>query len=155
MQPETVIKWHRMGFRLYWRWKAKAGKVGRPRIEYEIRALIHRMSRDNPLWGAPRILSELRLLGYDVAESTVAKYMIRQPKPPSQTWRTFLGNHVSEIAACDFFTIPTATFYVLYCLVILSHDRRMVLHFNVTAHPTAAWSAQQIVEAFPYTRAAA
>ena len=94
VQPETVIKWHRMGFKLYWRWKSRPGKPGRPRIEREIRALIRRMSRENPTWGAPRILSELLLLGYDVAEATVAKYMVRQRKPPSQTWRTFLANHV-------------------------------------------------------------
>jgi putative transposase len=150
VQPETVIKWHRMGFRLCWRWKSNADKVGRPCIEQEIRSLIPRMSRENPIWGAPRILSELRLLGYDVVESTVAKYMVRQQKPPSQTWRTFLDNHASEIAACDFFTIPTATFRILYCFVILSHDRRKVLHFNVTGNPTAAWAAQQIVDAFPY-----
>jgi putative transposase len=153
VQPETVIKWHRMGFRLYWRWKSKADKVGRPSIEHEIRTLIRRMSRENPIWGAPRILSELGLLGYDVAESTVAKYMVRQPKPPSQTWRTFLDNHASDIAACDFFTIPTATFRILYCFVILSHNRRKVLHFNVTFNPTASWAAQQIVEAFPYDSA--
>jgi len=150
VQPETVVKWHRMGFKLYWRWKSKNVKVGRPRIDYEIRTLIRRMSRENPIWGAPRILSELRLLGYDVAESTVAKYMVRQRKPPSQTWRTFLDNHASEIAACDFFAVPTATFRVLYCFVVLSHDRRRVIHFNVTEHPSAQWTAQQIVEAFPY-----
>jgi len=150
VQPETVLKWHRIGFKLFWKWKSTAGKVGRPCIAHEIRDLIRRMSRENPIWGAPRILSELRLLGYDVAESTVAKYMARRQKPPSQTWRTFLDNHASEITACDFFTVPTATFRMLYCFVVLSHDRRRVLHFNVTFHPTASWAAQQIVEVFPY-----
>ena len=149
VQPETVINWHRMGFKLYWRWKSRAGKPGRPPIDQEIRDLIRRMSRENPTWGAPRILSELLLLGYDVAEGTVAKYMIRTRKPPSQTWRTFLDNHVPDIAACDFFTVPTATFRVLFAFVVLRHDRRMVVHFNVTANPTAEWTAQQIVEAFP------
>jgi hypothetical protein len=110
VQPETVIKWHRMGFKLYWRWKSRPGKPGRPCIERKIRALIRRMSRENPMWGAPRILSELLLLGHDVAEQTVDKYMVRTRKPPSQAWRTFLDNHVSDIAACDFFTVPTVTF---------------------------------------------
>jgi putative transposase len=126
------------------------GKIGRPRVSHAIRDLIRRMSKENPTWGAPRIFSELCLLSYPVAKSTVAKYMVCQPKPPSQTWRTFLDNHASEIAACDFFTVPTATFRVLYCFVILSHDRRRVLHFNVTEHPTASWAAQQVVEAFSY-----
>ena len=112
--------------------------------------LIRRMSRENPLWGAPRIRSELLLLGYDVAEATVAKYMTRRGRrPPSQTWRTFLRNHLRTTAAGDFFVVPTATFRLLFCFVILSHDRRRILHFNVTAHPTAAWAAQQIREAFP------
>ena len=124
VQPETVIKWHRMGFKLYWRWKSRPGKPGRPPIEREIRDLIRRMSRDNPTWGAPRILSELLLLGYDVAEGTVAKYMVRTRKPPSQVWRTFLANHVPNIAACDFFTVPTVTFRVLYVFIVLRHDRR-------------------------------
>ena len=150
VQPETVIKWHRQAFKLYWRWKSRAGKSGRPRIQPEIRDLIRRMSRENPLWGAPRILSELLLPGHQVAERTVAKYMVRIRKPPSQTWRTFLANHVSDIAACDFFTVPTATFRVLYVFLILRHDRRQVVHFNVTEHPYAEWAAQQVVDAFPY-----
>jgi len=150
VQPETVIKWHRLGFKLYWRRKSRTGKVGRPCVSQEIRNLIRRMSRENPIWGAPRILSELRLLGYDVAESTVAKYMVRLRKPSSPTWKIFLKEHAHEIVACDFFTLPTVTFRVLYCFVILSHDRRKVLHFNVTEHPTASWAAHQIVEAFPY-----
>ena len=152
VKPETVIRWHREGFRLYWRRKSRK-KTGRPAIGAEIRDLIRRMSRDNPTWGAPRIHSELHLLGHAVAESTVATYMIRHRKPPSQTWRTFLENHVGDIAAIDFFVVPTVRFRLLYCFVVLRHDRRRVAHFNVTAHPTARWTAQQVVEAFPYDEA--
>ena len=150
VQPETVVRWHQQGFKLYWRWKSRSGKVGRPKIEAEIRRLIRRMSRENPLWGVPRIQSELALLGYQVAESTVAKYKVRHRRPPSQTWRTFLDNHVRDIAAIDFLTVPTATFRILLTFVVLRHDRRRVVHFNVTAHPTARWTGQQNVEAFPY-----
>ncbi len=153
VQPETVIQWHRQGFKLYWRWKSRARKPGRPLIEWEIRDLIRRMSRENPTWGAPRIVSELALLGHDVAEQTVAKYMVRTRKPPSQTWRTFLENHVPDIAACDFFTVPTVTFRVLYVFIVLRHDRRQVVHFNVTTNPYAEWTAQQIINAFPYEEA--
>ena len=148
VKPSTVIRWNRQGFRLYWRWKSRNETPGRPKIDAEIRSLIRRMSCDNPTWGAPRIQSELRLLGYTVAESTVARYMCRHRKPPSQTWRTFLENHVGEIAAIDFFVVSTVSFRLLYCLVVLRHDRRRVVHFNVTRHPTARWTAQQIVEAF-------
>lgn len=108
------------------------------------------MARENPTWGAPRILSELRLLGHDVAESTVSKYMPRPSKPPSQTWRTFLANHAHQIVACDFFAVPTVTFRVLYVFLVLRHDRRHVVHFNITTTPTIQWTAQQIVEAFPF-----
>jgi len=153
VQAETVVRWHRQGFRLYWRWRSRSRKPGRPRIDAEIRELIKRMSRENPLWGTPRIQSELRLLGHDASKATVDKYRIRHRKPPSQTWRTFLDNHVRDIVAVDFFTVPTATFRILFCFVILRHHRRMVVHFNVTAHPTARWTAQQIVEAFPYDEA--
>ncbi len=142
VQPETVIQWHRQGFKLYWRWKSRAGTPGRPPIERGIRDLIRRMSRENPTWGAPRIVSELALLGHDVAEQTVSKYMVRTRKPPSPTWRTFLDNHVPDIAACDFFTIPTVTFRVLYVFIVLRHDRRQVVHFDVTEHPYAEWTAQ-------------
>ena len=146
VKPETVLRWHRQGFRYFWRWRSR----GRPCLSPEVIRLIRRMSLENPLWGAPRIRSELLLLGYDVAESTVAKYVTRRGRrPPSQTWRTFLRNHLRTTAACDFFVVPTATFHLLFCFVILSHDRRRILHFNVTAHPTAAWTAQQIREAFP------
>ena len=153
VQPETVVKWHRQGFRLYWRWKSAGRKVGRPKLATEVRELIRGMSIANPLWGAPRIRSELRLLGIDLAQRTVAKYMVRDRKPPSQTWRTFLKNHVGDIAAIDFFTVPTVSFRVLFCFIVLRHERRRVVHFNVTAHPTAPWTAQQIVEAFPFDEA--
>ena len=148
VQPDTVVGWHRQGFRLYWRWKSRA-KVGRPKIEAEIRNLIRRMSRKNPSWGVPRIQSELALLGHSVSEATVRKYRIRKRKPPSQTWQTFLANHLTDIVAIDFFTVPTATFRILFAFVALRQDRRMVVHFNATANPTAAWTAQQITEAFP------
>jgi putative transposase len=148
VKPETVIRWHRQGFKLYWRWKSKA-PVGRPKIDKEIRELIGKMSRENPLWGVPRIQAELRLLGHDLAESTVAKYRVRGRTSPSQTWKTFLANHAKLIAAIDFFTVPTLTFRNLYCFIILLHDRRQVVHFNVTAHPTAEWTARQLIEAFP------
>lgn len=148
VKPDTVIKWHREGFRLYWRWKSKA-PIGRPTIDKEIRELIRRISRENPLWGAPRIQSELRLLGLNVTEKTVAKYRVKHAKPPSQTWKTFLANHANQIAAVDFFTIPTINFRVLYCFIVLLHGRRKIVHFNVTTNPTAQWAAQQIIEAFP------
>jgi len=148
VRPETVIRWHRQGFRYYWRWKS--GKPGRPKVAAEVRGLIRRLSRDNPLWGAPRIQAELHLLGHDVAESSVAKYMHRHRKPPSQTWRTFLKNHVGTLASIDFFVVPTVTFKLLYCFVVLRHDRRQIVHINVTSHPTAAWVGQQLREAFPF-----
>ena len=153
VQPDTVIQWHRKGFKLYWYWKSRTGKVGRPRIEADIRRLIRRMSLENPGWGVPRIQSELALLGHTVSEATVCKYRTRHRNPPSQTWRTFLDNHLTDIVAIDFFTVPTATFRVLFAFVVMRHNRRHVVHFNVTAHPTAEWTAQQIVEAFPEDKA--
>ena len=152
VQPDTVVRWHRQGFKIFWRWKSRA-KRGRPSIEKEIRAMIRRMTRENPLWGTPRIQSELALLGYVVAASTIDKYRIRPRKPPSQTWRTFLDNHAKDIVAVDFFTVPTVMFRILFCFIVLRHDRRMVVHFNATSHPAARWAAQQIVEAFPYDEA--
>jgi len=152
VQPATVVRWHRQGFRLYWRRKSRK-KPGRPPVDQEIRDLIRRMSRENPTWGGPRILSELLLLGYEVAESTVGKYMARQPKTPSPAWRAFLANHVGQIAAIDFFTVSTITFRVLYVFLVLRHDRRRVVRFNVTTSPIARWAAQQIVEAFPFDTA--
>ena len=152
VKPETVIKWHRQSFKLYWKRKSKR-KIGRPNIDYKIIALIHKMSKENSTWGAPHIQSELKLLGYDVAESTVAKYMIKERKPPSQTWRTFLKNHMHNTVAIDFFTIPTATFQIYYVFLVLRHSDRKILHFNVTTNPTAQWTANQIVETFPYDTA--
>jgi transposase InsO family protein len=149
VQPRTVVGWHRQGFKLYWRWKYRK-KQGRPPVDREIRDLIRRMCQENATWGTPRIQSELALLGHKVAESTVAKYMIRQPKPPSQNWRTFLANHMKQTAAVDFFTVATITFRVLYVFLVLRHDRRRIVHVNVTSNPTAHWAAQQIVEAFPF-----
>jgi putative transposase len=150
VQPDTVIRWHRRGFKLYWRWKSRRRGPGRPRIDPSIRALIRRMSIANPLWGAPRIHGELLKLGIDVGQTTIAKYMLKGRKPPSQTWRTFLGNHATEIAALDFFTVPTATFQILFVLVVIIHSRRNVVQFNVTTNPTAQWTAHQVVEAFPW-----
>ena len=152
VQPETVVRWHQQGFRLYWRWKSRS-KPGRPKIDAEIRSLIRRMSRENATWGAPRIQSELALLGYTVDQSTVAKYLCRHRKLPSQTRRTFLENHVPDIAAIDFFVVPTVRFRLLYCFIVLRHERRRLVHFNVTRHPTARWTAQQIIEAFPWDEA--
>jgi transposase InsO family protein len=144
VQPQTVVNWHRKAFRFYWRRKSR--RLGRPRTSNEIRRLIQRMCIANPLWGAPRIHGELLKLGFDISESTVSKYMIRRRKPPSQTWRVFLKNHAREIIAADFFTVPTVNFRVLFVFVILSHDRRRILHFNVTQNPTAVWTSRQLLE---------
>ena len=149
MQPATVLAWHRQGFQLYWRWKSRANPVGRPRLDAEIRHLIRRMARENPTWGRRRIRAELALLGYEVAELTVAKYMHRTSPRPSPTWRVFLTTHARDIVAVDFFLVPTLTFRLLFVFVVLRHDRRELLHLNVTDHPTAVWTAQQIIEAFP------
>jgi len=150
VQPGTVIAWHRAGFRLFWSWKVQHGQLGRPAVSREVRDLIRRMCRENPSWGAPRIHGELRKLGIDIGESSVSKYMIRCRKPPSQTWRTFLDNHLQQLVSVDFFTVPTLRFQVLYVFLVLAHDRRRVVHFNVTAHPTAKWTGQQLREAFPF-----
>ncbi|MEE9268911.1 MAG: integrase core domain-containing protein [Candidatus Krumholzibacteria bacterium] len=151
VQPKTVVAWHRKGWRLYWRWKCRGR--GRPVVPVEVRCLIRRISRENPLWGAPRIHGELLKLGIDVSEATVAKYIIKRRRPPSPTWRSFIHNHFSEIVAVDFFTVPTLTFKTLYVFVVLSLDRRRVLHFNVTDSPTAEWTSRQIVQAFPFDTA--
>ena len=150
VKPETVVAWHRKGFRLFWTWKVRRGQPGRPGIPYEIRDLIHRMCRENPTWGAPRIHGELLKLGIDIGETSVSKYMVRGRKPPSQTWRTFLENHVSQLVSVDFFTVPTIRFQVLYVFLVLAHDRRRIVHFNVTRHPTAEWTGQQLREAFAF-----
>lgn len=153
LHPDTVVRWHRQGFRFYWRWKSRSPKPGRPPVDNEIRKLIRQMQSANVGWGAPRIHGELLKLGIEVSQATVSKYMVRQRKPPSQTWRTFLENHADCIAGIDFFTVPSATFRILYVFIVLSHDRRHIVHFNVTAHPTARWTAQQLVEAFPFDSA--
>ena len=143
VQPETVIRWHRRGFRYYWRLKSR--QRDRPKVAPEIRKLIRQICPTNPLWGAPRVHGELLKLGIKISETTVSKYMIKRRGPPSQNWRTFLQNHAKELSALDFFTVPTATFRVLFVLIILSHDRRRVLHFDVTDHPTSAWTARQLL----------
>jgi hypothetical protein len=149
VRPETVIRWHRQGFRAFWTWKSGRGRTGRPPVGSELADLVRTMALANPLWGAPRIHGELLKLGLDISQRTVARLMPRRPKPPSQTWRTFLQNHLADVVSVDFFVVPTATFRVLYVFVVLLHRRRQVMHFNVTDSPAAAWTAQQIVEAFP------
>jgi Integrase core domain len=149
VQPDTILRWHRAGFRAYWRWKSR-GRPGRPRVSRELRELIQRMSKENPLWGAPRIHGELLKLGFEIAESTVSKYMVRRRGPPSQTWRTFLRNHAHAIAAIDLCVVPTLRFERLFAFLVVGHGRRQLLWFAVTRHPTAQWLAQQIVEAFPW-----
>ena len=153
VKPDTVLRWHRRGFRLYWRWKSRSRGPGRPRIPRAVQALIRQMCHANPTWGAPRIHGELLKLGIQIAEATVGKYMVRRRPPPSQTWRTFLTNHVRQLVAVDFFVVPTLTFRVLFVFVVLAHDRRQILHVNVTGHPTAAWTAQQLRNAFPWDTA--
>ncbi len=153
VQPETVIGWHRKSWRLFWRWKSKPKDYGRPNVPFEVIELIRRISVDNPIWGAPRIHGELIMLGYEVSESTVAKYMVKRKGRPTQNWRTFLENHLGEIVAIDFLTIPTVTFKTLYVFVVLSLDRRRVVHFHVTTRPTSKWTATQIVQAFPFDTA--
>jgi hypothetical protein len=142
VKPETVVAWHRAGFRLYWSWKVRRGQPGRPLISREIRDLIRRMCRENPLWGAPRIHGELLKLGIDIGEGSVSKYLVRGRKPPSPTWRTFLDNQLTQLVSIDFFTVPTLRFQVLYVFLVLAHDRRRILHGNVTAQPTAEWTGQ-------------
>src|SRR5665811_1370603 len=149
IRPETLVRWHRAGFRCYWRWKSRP-RGGRPQIDTEMRVLIRRMSLENPLWGAPRIHGELLKLGIEVAQSSVAKYMVKRRAPPSQGWRTFLRNHALDIAAMDLFVVPTIGFDLLYAFVIARLDRRDLVWINVTANPTAEWIAHQIKEAFPW-----
>jgi transposase InsO family protein len=149
IRPETLVRWHRAGFRGYWRWKSRA-RGGRPKIEMDLRALIRRMSIENPLWGAPRIHGELLKLGFEVAQSSVAKYMVKRRGPSSQGWRPFLRNHAPDIAAMDLFGVPTITFDLLYALVIVRLDRRNLVWINVTTNPTVEWIARQIMEAFPW-----
>jgi transposase InsO family protein len=154
VQPETILRWHRAGVRAFWRWKSR-NRAGRPRIDRELRELIRRMSMENSLWGASRIHGELLKLGYEVAQSTVSKYMARGGKPPSQSWKTFLRNHAEAIAAIDMCIVPTLSFERLFAFLVLGHGRRQLLWFEVTRHPTAAWLARQITEAFPWASAPA
>jgi putative transposase len=150
VKPETVVAWHRKGFRLFWTWRVRHGKPGRPCVPREIRDLIGTISRNNPRWGAPRIHGELLKLGIQITEPTVAKYMVRERRPPSQTWRAFLNHHLTSLVSVDFFTVPTIRFQILYVFLVLAHDRRRIVHFGVTAHPTAEWTAQQLRDAFPW-----
>jgi len=154
VKPATVISWQRKRFRDHWSRLSRRGKPGRPPISKEVRDLIRRMSQANPMWGSPRIVGELRKLGIEVAKSTVEKYRVRQQKPPpSPGWKTFLRNHVKDLVSIDFFVVATVRHKVLFVLLILAHDRRRLVHFNVTEHPTAQWTAQQVVEAFPWEEA--
>src|SRR5712672_713352 len=152
IRPETLVRWHRAGFRRYWRWKSRR-RGGRLPVETELRALIRRMSIENPLWGAPRIHGELLKLGFEVAQSSVAKYMVRRRVPPSQGWRTFLRNHAPDIAAMDLFVVPTIGFDLLYVLVIVRLARGDLVWIDATPHPTAEWIARQITEVFPWNEA--
>ncbi|MSQ31303.1 MAG: transposase [Dehalococcoidia bacterium] len=151
LHPDTVVRWHREGWRRYWRWKSRSKQAGRPKIAPEARNLIARIARENPRWGAVRIRGELLALGHDVSTASVRRYR-RQAlrRPPSQRWHTFLANHRHDLWAADFFTVPTLLFQTLYVLVVVSHDRRRIEYFNVTAHPTAAWVWQQVIEATPW-----
>lgn len=149
LRPETVVRWHREGFRTYWRWRSRSSP-GRPAIGEDVRDLIRRMSLVNPLWGAPRIHGEILKLGIVVAQSTVAKYMPRGPRPPTQSWRTFLRNHADGLASIDLFVVPSITFKLLFAFVVLRHRRRQIVSFGVTTHPTAEWLARQISDAFPW-----
>jgi len=149
IRPETLMRWHRAGFQRYWRWKSRR-RGGRPPVETELRALIRRISIENPLWGAPRIHGELLKLGFEIAQSSVAKYMVKRRRPPSQGWRTFLRNHARDIAAMDLFVVPTIGFDLLYAFIIVRLDRRDLAWINVTTNPTAEWVARQSTEAFPW-----
>jgi len=152
VQPETILRWHRTGFRVFWRWKSR-NRAGRPKIDRGLRDLIRRISAENPLWGASRIHGELLMLGFEVAQSTVSKYMVRRRNPPSQSWKTFLRNHGEAIAAIDMCVVPTVTFELLFAFLVLGHGRRHLLWFEVTRRPTAEWLARQITEAFPWALA--
>ncbi len=149
IKADTVVGWQRQGFRIYWARLSRRKSAGRRQVSAEVRDLIRKMSQANPYWGAPRIHGELLKLGIEISERTVSRLMPRNRKPPSQTWRTFLDNHLKDLVSIDFFTVPTLTFRVLFVFVVLSHYRRRVVYFNVTEHPTALWTGQQIVEAFP------
>src|SRR6266478_1951976 len=154
--PETVVRWHRAGFRMYWRLASRVRRqVGRMPTPKEVSELIFRMVVENPTWGAPRIHGELRMLGFELSERTISRWIKGAPRDPDRAkrWLTFLRNHREAIAAMDFFTVPTITFGTLYCFFVISHDRRCILHFNVTKHPTSSWIIQQLREAFPFATA--
>jgi len=156
VQPGTVVRWHRAGFRLYWTWRSRRRvRVGRKCVSKEVRELIFRMVAENPTWGSPRIHGELKMLGLDISERTVLRWMRKAPRnpDPAKRWVVFLSNHQEVIAAMDFFTVPTLTFGLLYCFFVIAHDRRRILHCNVTRHPNSAWVVQQLREAFPYDSA--
>lgn len=153
VQPATVVRWRKRKFREHWAKLSRAGKSGRPPIAKEVRELIRRMSKTNVGWGAPHIAGELAKIGIEVSTTTVAKYMVRRRKPPSPTWRAFLENHVKDLVSADFFVVPTVNSRVLFVFVILAHDRRRVVHFGITEHPTANWTANQVVGAFPWDTA--
>ena len=156
VQPETVVRWHGAGFRLYWAWISRRRiHAGRKCVSKELRELVFRMVADNPTWGAPRIHGELKMLGFDISERSVSRWMRRAPRNPeaAKRWAAFLKNHREAIATMDFFTVPTLTFSVLYCFFVIAHDRRRILHFNVTQHPSSVWVIQQLREAFPYDSA--
>jgi putative transposase len=153
VQPRTILAWQRQRFRDHWRQLSQQGTPGRPAIAKEVRQLIRDMWQANPTWGSPRMVGELRKVGIEVTKSTVEKYRMWPPKPPSPTWKTFLKNHAQDLVSLDFFVVPTVTHKVLFVLLILAHERRRVVHFNITEHPTAPWTAQQVVEAFPWDEA--
>jgi transposase InsO family protein len=153
VKPDTVVSWHRAGYRLFWTWRSRRQRVGRPKVAEEVRDLIRRMRRENPTWGAPRIHGELLSLGFEISETTVSRYLRGLKRIPEERkvrqWLAFLNNHREVIAAFDFFTVPTIGFRILYCFFAIEHDRRHILHFNVTFHPTSDWIVQQLREAFP------
>jgi putative transposase len=153
VKPDTVVSWHRAGYRLFWRWRSRSRRGGRPKLAEEVRRLIRRMKKENPSWGAPRIHGELLLLGFDVSEPTVSRYLQQLKRRPDESkasqWLAFLNNHREAIAAFDFFTVPNLYFRTMYCFFVIEHARRRILHFNVTAHPTSDWIVQQLREAFP------
>jgi putative transposase len=156
VQPETVVRWHRAGFKIYWAWISRhRSRAGRKCISRELRELIFRMVSENSTWGAPRIHGELKMLGFDISERTVLHWMRKAPRnpEPAKRWSAFLHNHREAIAAMDFFTVPTLAFDVLYCFFVISHGRRLILQCNVTKHPTSAWVIQQLRETFPYDSA--
>ena len=153
VQPRTVTSWQKKRFRDYWRALGQSAKPGRPRISRELRKLIQRMWEANPTWGSPKIVAEIAMPGIEVAKSTLEKFRPRRAVPPSPAWRTFLDQHVRDLVSIDFFIVPTVTFRVLFVFIVVAHNRRRIVHFNVTEHPTAQWTAQQIVEAFPFDTA--